>query len=320
MLKDCDFTTDPANKVCVAGFNIVNGDVRFEGAELAVVLRSGAAWKLLGRDSVYDIHVGAAAQRTIRVDLPAGDPAAAPQYTRALQFDIGGSNGVSATGVRAAKVYQRNFAQTSWEPTPLVTLVLSDTCIAAAQAADDLPRLAIANYSACGGSWLSLGDSSDGAGAAAIGDALIDNFYKRGRKVRIDLYDNVAMTGTPVTLIRRVEGVPPKFAALAGFPWLELDATTRSALQSYAGAAGFNASWLANPTVSANDISWCGAADCANRIQTDIVLGHRSVLIPLEAQAVSAGAYRQISLYGRDHDQVGVSTNYVSCGGAASCF
>ena len=130
------------------------------------------------------------------------------------------------------------------------------------------------------------------------------------------------MTGTPVTLIRRVDGVPPKFAALAGFPWLELDTATRAALQSYTGAAGFTASWLANPTVSANDISWCSAGDCqgANRVQADIVLGHRSVLIPLEAHPVSAGAYRQISLYGRDHDQVGVSTNYISCGGLASCF
>ncbi len=323
-LKDCDFTTDPANKVCVAGFNIIHGDVRFEGAELAVVLRTGAAWKLLGRDSAYDIHVGAAVQRSLRLDAPAGSPESAAQYTRALQFDITGSNGANPAGVRAAKVYQRNFAQTSWELTPLVTLVLTEACVAQAQASGDTPRLAIAASNGCGGSWLSLGDSSDGAGAAAIGDALIDNFYKRGRKVRIDLYDNVAMTGTPVSIVKRVEGVPPKFAALTGFPWLELDATTRSGLASYDGvAATFTAAWVSNPTVSANDVTFCLAGNCqgASRAgHVDVVLGHSSVVVPLDHKPASAASYKQLSVYGRDHDQVGISTNYYTCGGAQSCF
>ncbi|MEO7336288.1 MAG: hypothetical protein ABIV63_06885 [Caldimonas sp.] len=322
VLKDCDFTTDPANKVCVAGFNIVNGDVRFEGAELAVVLRSGAAWKLLGRDSVYDIHVGAAAQRTVRVDLPAGDAQAAPQYTRALQFDITGRDASSDTGVRAAKVYQRNLDGSGWEATPLVRLVLTDACIAQLQAGETA-RLGVVG-SSCGSSWLSLGDSTDGAGAAAIGDLLIDNFYKRGRKVRVDLYDNVAATGAPVSIVKRVDGVPPKFAALATFPWLELDATTRATLVSYDGVAHtYGAGWIANPTVSANDITFCLGGNCQgpNRAaHADIVLGHTSQSLTLDAKPASAAAYKQISLYGRDHDQVGVSTNYVSCGGLASCF
>lgn len=319
VLRDCDFGSDPANKVCIAGFNIVNGDLRFEGAELAVVLRSGAAWKLLGRDSKYDIHVGAAAQRTIRIDLPAGDPGTAPQYTRALQFDISGQDGTSATGVRAARVFQRSLDGGSWDSVPLVSLVLTDACIAQVQAGD-VARLGIAGDS-CGSSWLSLGDD---AGAAVTGDLLIDNFYKRGRKVRIDLYDNVAMSGTPVAIVKRVEGVPPKFAALATFPWLELDGPTRAALQTYDGAAAtFAAAWVANPTVSANDITFCLGGDCqgANRAaHTDIVLGHSSVAMTLDTKPAGAASYKQIGLYGRDHDQVGVSTNYVSCGGAPSCF
>ena len=285
VLKDCDFTSDPANKVCVAGFNIVKGDLRFEGAELAVVLRTGAAWKLLGRDSPYDIHVGAAAQRSVRVDVPAGDPRAAPSYTRALQFDISGRDATGPTGVRAARVFQRSIDGSTWEASPLVTLVLSDACIAQVQAGD-VPRLGIVG-SSCGASWLSLGDSGDGAGAAASGDLLIDNFYKRGRKVRIDLYDNVAMSGTPVSLVKRVEGVPPKFAALASFPWLELDAPTRAALPSYDGvAATFTATWLANPTVSANDITFCLGGDCQGASRAgfaDIGLGHVSQVIALDA-------------------------------------
>jgi len=323
VLKDCDFTSDPANKVCVAGFNIVKGDLRFEGAELAVVLRTGAAWKLLGRDSPYDLHVGAAAQRSVRVDVPAGDPRAAPSYTRALQFDISGRDATGLSGVRAARVFQRSIDGSTWEASPLVTLVLSDACIAQVQAGD-VPSLAIVG-SSCGASWLSLGDTGDASAAAATGDALIDNFYKRGRKVRIDLYDNVAMSGTPVSLVRRVEGVPPKFAALASFPWLELDAPSRDALSSYDGvAATYTATWLANPTVSANDITFCLGGDCQGDRRAgfaDIGLGHVSQVIALDvARPANAAAYKQINLYGRDHDQVGVSTNYVSCGGAPSCF
>ena len=186
--------------------------------------------------------------------------------------------------------------------------------------AGDVARLGIAGDS-CGSSWLSLGDD---AGAAVTGDLLIDNFYKRGRKVRIDLYDNIAMSGTPVSIVKRVEGVPPKFAALASFPWLELDGLTRAALQTYDGAAAtFAAAWVANPTVSANDITFCLGGDCqgANRAaHTDIVLGHSSVAMTLDTKPAGAASYKQIGLYGRDHDQVGVSTNYVSCDGAPSCF
>ena len=317
VLKDCDFASDPANKVCIAGFNIVNGDVRFEGAELGLVLRTGAAWKLLGRDSKYDIHVGAAAQRTLRVDVPAGDPRALPQYTRALQFDIGGKDGSNPVGVRAAKVYQRSLDGLSWEPMPLVTLELTDACLAQLPAGDEA-RLGVAG-SGCGASWLSLGDSGQGAGAATAGDLLIDNFYKRGRKVRIDLYADVAMTGTPVSVVKRVEGVPPKFAALASFPWLELDAMTRLDLQTYDGlAATFTATWVPNPTVSANDISFCLGGDCqgANRAgYASTVLGHNSQLLTITPRPAGIAAYKQVSLYGRDHEQVGVSTNYVSCGG-----
>ncbi|HAT32179.1 MAG TPA: hypothetical protein DCW29_15380 [Janthinobacterium sp.] len=80
-----------------------------------MVLRPGAAWKLLGRDSVYDIHVGASIQRSVRVDLPAG---AQLSYYRALTFDISAANAGSATGVCAARVYQRSLDGSAREATP----------------------------------------------------------------------------------------------------------------------------------------------------------------------------------------------------------
>ena len=322
-LESCDFTTDPAARTCVAGFNIVKGEAAFEGAELAIVLRTGQPWRLLGRDSPYDINISSAAQRTVRVDVPAGDPRAAAQYTRALQFDVKGLAGTDPVGVRAARVYQHSIDGSTWEPAPIATLTLTDACIA--QFGNrEAPRLGIVGAQSCGASWQSLGDTGAAAGESAAGDVLIENFYKRGRKVRVDLYANVDFTGTPVSVEKFVNGVPPKFAAMASFPWLELDATTRAALAAYDGSKPtFTLAWLANGTVSAHDATMCLAGDCqgASRAgHVDILLGHTGQAMPVDHPPAGADAFRMINLYGRDHDQANVSTNYISCGGAASCF
>jgi hypothetical protein len=316
-LRNCDFTTDLNRKVCTVGFNIVKGDLSFDGAELAVVLRPGAAWKLLGRDSVYEINIGAAIQRSVRIDFPN----VAPSYTRAITFDITADDGVSPTGIRAAKVYQRNLDGSGWEATPLVTLTLTDACIAQLQNGDTA-RLAVFNGS-CGSSWLSLGDSVDGANAAAVGDQLIDNFYKRGRKVKVELFNNVAATGTPVVIIKRVDGVPPKFAALAGYPWIELTTENRAALVAYDGVAPtFTVNWLRNTVVSSKDVTFCLGANCQGGTRAaheDTVNGSTSRILTLDNKPASAAAFKQVSMYGRNADQLGVQTNFMSCGGATNC-
>lgn len=318
VLRDCDFTTDPNKKVCEVGFSLAKGSLSFDGAELAVVLRNGSDWKLLGRDSPYEIHIGSAVQRTMRIDLPGVDPKETAQYSRALTFDIAGSDGISDTGIRAAKVYQRNLTNTGWEATPVVTLTLTDACIAATPS-DEKPRLGIVG-SNCGASWLSLGDTAD---TAATGDALIDNFYRRGRKVRVDLYDNVAALGTPVSVVKRIDGVPPKFAALASFPWLELEASSRAGLVAYDGAsASFPLAWARNPVVAAKDVTFCLDANCTGAFRAaheEIEIGEKSMNLQLSTTPAGASAYKQISLYGRTREDVGVSSNYVSCGGAVSC-
>ena len=323
VLRDCDFTSDVTHKVCTVGFTLVKEDVSFDGAELAVILRPGAAWKLLGRDSPYEIHVGAAIQRTLRVDLPAGAVTLpAPAYTRALTFDIAASNDVSATGVRAAKVYQRNLDNSGWELTPLATLTLTDACLSQVRPGEKL-RLGLVG-SSCGSSWLSLGDSGDGVDAAAIGDKLIDNFYRRGRKVKVELFANVAATGTPVVVIKRVDGVPPKFAALAGFPWIEMDAATKLSLATYDGAAAtFGVTWTPNRVVSGKDITFCLDGRCNGPTRgghEDIFNGRNTQAITMTNKPANAAAYKMVGIYGRNADQLGVSTNYLSCGGAASCF
>lgn len=304
VLRDCDFGGN--DKVCTAGFDIVKGDVVFDGAELAVVLRNGAtAWKLLGRESAYEIHVGAAVQRTMRVDIT--DPQI--NYTRALSFDVGDGDGT----VHAAKVYQHDAAGTGWDTTPIA--VLSDN------GCTGLGRLTIQG-SSCGSSWVSLDNFG---GSLTEGDKLIDAFYKRGRQVKIDLYSDLAATTLVATVVRRVDGVPPKAAVLSAVPWLELDAATKAALVSYDGMSPtFTASWVANAAVSAKDITFClsGACSGAQRAAHENVddgHGAGSKVLTLTTTPAGASAYKQISLYGRNREQMGVSTNYVSCGGAASC-
>lgn len=307
VLKDCDFSG--ADKVCVVGFAIVKGDVVFDGAQLAVVQHSGSAeWKLLGDDSAYDINVSAAAQRSVRVDLP--DVAAT--YSRALSFDISNRSDQPVV-IRAAKVFQHNLSGQSWEHTPLITLALTDECLA------QTARLAV-DGSGCEGSWLSI----DAYGhSAADGDALIDNFYKRGRQVRIDLYADVAATLAIASVVKRIDGVPPKSSALADFPWLELDAASKAALASYDGAAStFTATWAANRTVSPHDITFCLSGNCsdANRAAHEDLAGNAtSKTLTLTHAPAGASAYKQLSLYGRNREHVGISTNYVSCGGDTDC-
>lgn len=303
VMRDCDFSG--ADKICTVGFDIVRNDVVFDGAELAVVLRSGSStWQLLGRDSPYEIHVGAAVQRTVRVDLAN----AAPSYTRALSFDVGDGGGV----VHAARVYPHDASGIAWDTTPIAAL-------------DDhgctgLGRLTIQG-SSCGSSWVSL--DNWGASDLTNGDALIDAFYKRGRQVKVELYADLAATQLVATVVKRIDGVPPKSAVLASVPWLELDASTKAALVSYDGSsASFTASWAANTAVSAKDITFCLAGNCSGDASAahEPINGTNSKSLTLRHLPAGAASYKQISLYGRDREQMGVSTNYVSCGGAESCY
>jgi hypothetical protein len=218
-------------------------------------------------------------------------------------------------------VYQRNLDGTGWESTPLATLTLTDHCMALLQE-DETPRLAL-NGSSCNSSWLSLGNTGEGGNATAAGDQLIDNFYKRGRKVKVELFNNVAATGTPVVIIKRVEGVPPKFAALAKFKWLEMDATTKAALINFDGtAAEFPVSWTRNTSVSGKDVSFCLGASCEGDKRgghDEITNGKSEQKITLNRKPAGSSAYKSIGIYGRNSDQLGVSSNYVSCGGLENC-
>lgn len=45
-----------------------------------------------------------------------------------------------------------------------------------------------------------------------------------------------------------------------------------------------------------------------------------SQTIPLDHRPAGASAYKMVGIYGRNSDQLGVSTNYLSCGGLPNCY
>ncbi len=320
-LHDCDTTSAPGTTICNAGFTIVKGERSFNADTIALVLRPGSGWRLLGRDSPYSIHVGSAIQRNVRVDLP-GNPQTT--YNQALTFDIGARGATGATGVRAARVYQHSVDGIGWDPVPVVSMNLTDACIAAVQPGDR-PRLGIVGE-LCGSSWRILGNSGPGmpAGSAATGDALIQNFYRRGRTVKVELYDNVNANGTPTVVFRHVNGMAPLSAALPGYAWVELEQSSKTALASYDGvSASFAVSWARNTVVGVNGMSFCLTPSCdgpgGRAAESEIASGVTSNTVTLGARPANAAAFKQVAMYGRNSEQVNVQTNYVSCGGRSVC-
>ncbi len=308
-LRDCDFSG--SDKTCTVGFDVINGSAVQEGAEMAVVLRNGAAaWKLLGQASPYEIHVNANAQRTLRVGI--SNPQ--PSYYRAISFDIGTSaNGVS-NAVQSAKVYQRNAAGTGWDGTPIATL---STAGCSSQ-----PRLTMQG-STCGSTWLGLDSFNNGS--LASGDALISAFFQRGRRVKIDLYSDNAFSSLLASVVTRVDGVPPQSSELATLPWLTLDSASQSALANYASAQGgaLSFSWTGSNSVVPHDASFCNAGSCNSPVQIDLSgkLGSAgSASFNLSSLTLAASDYKMIALYGRDRSNLGFESNYVSCAnGSNSC-
>ena len=318
VVHDCDF--NGGDKICTVGFDVVRGDVVFDGAELAVVQRSGqTAWKLLGLPSPYEIHVNASVQRKIRVDLT--NPVA--HYYRAISFDIGSTVNGAANTVKAAKVYLRDAAGTGWEATPVATLSdHSGLTDCSAQ-----PRLTYAG-SQCGSTWMGL-DSNAGGGGGSFGligdgDAMIDAFFQRGRVVKIDLYLDTAGTVLITTVYKRVDGVPPKWNDLGNVAWMEVDSTTKSNLMAYASSVvtsqTVNVNWTPNKIVSPKDISMSDGS--GNRAHDDFSLAdvrNHSKTFDVSTDTnnnsltLTTNGFKLLSLYGRTREGLGVETQYVSC-------
>jgi len=302
VLHDCDFSQ--ADKFCTVGFDVIHGDTVFEGAELTVVKRSASStWQLLGKEAV-EIHVNASVQRTIRVNIDNPQP----HYTRALSFDISTNSGT----YHYAKVYQRTADGSSWDSVPIAQLSdQNGTCTD--------PRLTMLN-SSCGSTWLSLDSFTNSA--LTDGDAMIDAFYRRGRVVKIELFTSSDGSGAVATsVLKRVDGVPPKSADLANVPWLELDTASKTALVNYASGAPDTLAigWAVDKAVTPHDVSVCGANNCTPRYNDSISLAElraHAKTLDLGAQGITSltqNGFKEIQLYGRTREEMGVSSNFVSC-------
>jgi hypothetical protein len=313
VIKDCDLSG--ADKLCTVTFNLVKDDSVMSGAELAVVLRSAdSTWRLLGQESIDQIHVNANIARQVRVDRDD----IAPSYTRAISFDIGTTYvGAGAPTIASARVYQRDAAGTGWDSTPLAELTLSTYC-----QSTGARRLSIVGSASCSSTWYQLDNNSTDT---AAGDVLIDNFFKRGRQVKIELFsDNHFSTplASHAVVYKRIDGVPLKSADLPGFPWLELSSSTRAALQTYDGGnSGFAVAFELNRKVGAKDVSFslAGGTQAAHDNVMPSASGPTSLSLSLSSTPADASETKIVSLYGRTREQMGVQASYVSCGGASHC-
>jgi hypothetical protein len=293
-----------ADRICEVNFDLSNGTVNLQGGEMAVVLRQGASnWTLLGNENAYGIQVGSAVSRTLNVGV--ANPQ--PTYTRNLSFDIPDTAVGSGQAPNAAKVYIHDASGTgSWDTAPIA--VLSDTgCTSSG-------NLTIVN-SQCGGEWLSI-DNFNSA-EFATGDDLINALDHRGLDLRIDLYQDAAATTFMTSVYTRVNGLPPQLADLPNVPWLNLDSTSQSALAAYASGTGAQTlplTWSANPDVVPHDLSFCTNTNCDPEVHMTLSGStiQTSATMDLSTISVTANGYKRLSLYGRDRNEVGFESDYVS--------
>ena len=310
-LQSCDFSG--TDKICTLGFALSKGSASEDGAQLAIVLRQGASnWALLGEENPYGITVGAAVERTLGVGI--ANPQAS--YTRNISIDIPTAVPAGVTAPQAAKVYVHdNSGNGTWDTSaPIATL--SDNGCAGQQ------NLTIAG-SECGAEWLSLDSFKNGE--FSTGDALIAALYQRGLDLRIDLYSDAAATQFVTSVYVRMNGLPPKSGDLPNEPWLNLDAPSQLALAAYDSTTTTTntlaVSWAANPVVIAHDLTLCGDSSCNPEVTQQLSSSamQTSATMNLSGITLSANGYKRLQLYGRDRNEVGFQSDYVSCGTGTNC-
>jgi len=282
-----------------------------------VVLENGA-WKFLGDADAVSIHASARAQRSQRL----ADDVLPDSYARALAFDIPALPGVECAQVLQPSAgggpvtvawFKRHATEQErlslWAIDAFSNIRSLDPAVGATRSTDD--------------TWVALPQGADG-------DAVIRNFYRGGRTVTVRLFGDSACT-TPLPVEGQsefqvdVEGVPPVWSALTGLPWPELTDTASLALQTLTVSAGEASTYLAawafpNGTLGIDGASFCTSGSCADGTperlgQADFAPGATSVVLSLQAteMPLSADHYKQLSLYGRTGDGVGMQSNIVSC-------
>ena len=315
VLGRCDVTG--ADPLCAVSFAIqgTDGGIQNVGSGIGAVYRDNR-WQFYGDLLPIAINANAAVQRGVRVD----DSTTPIQYSRALQFDIGRTDGVACAVLKARddahstiaiyKVYSTDAQRMSlWTSDGFGNQVSIDPAVGALRGSDD--------------TWMGLPEG-------AQGDDVIRTFYRAGRTIDVQIYADAACT-TPASVQGKsafgvdIDGMPPVNAVMASLPWGSLTADTLTALESLrleAGTAGsFTGSWsFAGGVTGFDESTLCAAGSCgegsdARLGQTRLRPGALTSITALHApsSAMAAGDFKMFILGGRDATGMNIESSFFSC-------
>ncbi len=316
-LGRCDFSG--ADPICAVSFVLEGTDGSMEpvGDGTGVIYRAGA-WQFYGDTSPVSIHANAAVQRARRVD----DATTPDRYTRALQFDVAVTPGVScaqvsqrdstgsATTLAYYKVYDPGAPRMSlWTSDGMSNSASIDPNSGGLRSSDD--------------TWIALPDG-------AAGDDVVRNFYRGGRTITISLFSDTACA-TPALIEGRsaylvdIQGVPPVWAAMPSLSWGDLSDATKASLESLTLATGvagsLDVTWSFTDGVTGFDgAQFCTNGSCAQG--SAVRLGDmsfrpnvRAVSVPLNGPIapLGAGDFKMFVLGGRDGSGMNIESSFFSC-------
>lgn len=322
VLGRCDLTgSDP---ICRVSFvlRLTDNSLAAIGEEMAVV-RVGESWKFMGDVNPVSIRAHAALQRTQTIDNTGA--IVFTEHSRAFQFDI-----QAITNLQCAKVTQKDasgndvlmayFKRYSGSPERLSIWRDANSAV-------------LSNPTDSNGLLRSSDDSQIQLPPGTAGDAVITNFYRGGRTVKVATYSN-ANCSTPLVLDGKSEfdvdmmGVPPLGDRVEAFPWPNLSTSTITSLRNLSLGANasttLQASWaFARGYTGLDSAYFCTDRSCAS--QSNVRIGEvgfsaaaRSVALPLTngSTPLSASAYKMLTISGRTGEGMGVQNNFVYCSGS----
>jgi len=320
VLGKCDF--GGAATVCSVSFSLRDseGGVESLGNGMAVSY-SGGQWKFKGDRLPLAMYASARVQRDLRFD----GPTPVVEYNRAIAFEI-----PAATGLACARISQRNAEG------HLVTFAFFKR-----HAGVGIERLSlwtqpgqgnersldplVGNTRSSDDTWVMLPQGNDG-------DSAVRHFFRGGRSVVVDLYDDAdCTTDFQVAGASRYEvevaGVPPVWSALPALPWPDLAAGTQTTLRNLSLAADadtpIDVGWsFTRGSIAVGEINVCSdRSQCGQGNPGRIGEGRarpsaRSATVTLRSSVpVASGDNKSIALSGRTGEGVALEANFLSCPG-----
>jgi hypothetical protein len=312
--------TSPNEARCRIGFDVRLPDssvVPF--AQGVGVQLANGTWKFLGTVDPVSVYLDARVQRQTRID----SAGVAPSYERAISIDVAHAPNLACAKVAQPvtggglqvfailKPFDSNAHRLSiWRGSPQGTDVSLDPATGHLRSSDD--------------GWYHLPDGT-------LGDDFVRNFFRNGRNVVISLFQD-ANCSTPLvmegvsTIEVEIEGVPPVFASLPGFPWPELTPATVTTVTSATLAANSSGSlalaWTypngrsgVNGVTFCGSLAQCGSEDAGRFGEQDISPATPSAVLPVQSSSQALGVSRTLSLHGTGPGGIAMQSNFTACGG-----